>query len=167
MKIEVEKCTQCERAETARWYYKTTPNPICCPCYRKNYVKKNRAKALAAQRKANRSDKSKKARKDYESKASSKEARKYRGRFYDSIRRKRTHCSALGLQFKEEIQEIYRNCPEGHQVDHIIPIKGKKLINGEWTHILCGLHVPWNLQYLTVEENRLKYYKVDYNQEDA
>jgi 5-methylcytosine-specific restriction endonuclease McrA len=46
------------------------------------------------------------------------------------------------------IQEIYKNCPEGYEVDHIIPIsKG-------------GLHHQDNLQYLTAEENRKKGNKI-------
>jgi 5-methylcytosine-specific restriction endonuclease McrA len=47
----------------------------------------------------------------------------------------------------EEIREFYKNCPEGHHVDHIIPLKGK---------IVSGLHVISNLQYLTAEENMKK-----------
>lgn len=46
-----------------------------------------------------------------------------------------------------QIYKIYKNCPEGYKVDHIIPIKGKNF---------CGLHVPWNLQYLTKSDNRKK-----------
>ena len=46
-----------------------------------------------------------------------------------------------------KIKEIYKNCPEGYEVDHIIPLNNS---------IVCGLHVEWNLQYLTVRENRQK-----------
>lgn len=46
-----------------------------------------------------------------------------------------------------EIRAIYAQCPDGHEVDHVIPIKSKTV---------CGLHVPWNLQYLPVRDNRRK-----------
>lgn len=51
----------------------------------------------------------------------------------------------------DKIKSIYENRPEGHHVDHIIPLKGKNV---------CGLHVSWNLQYLTIEENLKKNNKV-------
>jgi hypothetical protein len=48
---------------------------------------------------------------------------------------------------KEEIKSIYDNCPAGCEVDHIIPLQN---------HFVCGLHVPNNLQYLTLKKNREK-----------
>lgn len=45
------------------------------------------------------------------------------------------------------IEQFYNNRPEGHHVDHIIPLRGKKV---------SGFHVLENLQYLPSTENLSK-----------
>lgn len=60
----------------------------------------------------------------------------------------------ISKRYIKEIKEIYRNCPDEHEVDHIIPLRGKTV---------NGLHVPWNLQYLPSLENKQKANRVKEN----
>jgi len=47
----------------------------------------------------------------------------------------------------EELKAIYLSAPDGHEIDHIVPLRNP---------IVCGLHVPWNLQPLPTKENQHK-----------
>jgi hypothetical protein len=48
---------------------------------------------------------------------------------------------------RKEIQEFFRRCPDGLEVDHVIPLAGKTV---------SGLHVLANLQYVTKRQNAAK-----------
>ena len=50
-----------------------------------------------------------------------------------------------------EISAIYAAVGPGEHVDHIVPLRGRNV---------CGLHVPWNLEYLSGPENARKSNKV-------
>lgn len=50
----------------------------------------------------------------------------------------------LTKEQRQQMKDIYINRPKGFHVDHIHPLKGENF---------CGLHVPWNLQYLPAAEN--------------
>ena len=53
---------------------------------------------------------------------------------------------------RSSLRYIYDNRPSGHHVDHIVPINNP---------FVCGLHVPWNLQYLIAADNLRKHNSAD------
>lgn len=70
---------------------------------------------------------------------------------YHALRRSDKLCATPIWVDLKEINEFYKNCPNGYEVDHIVPLNG---IN------VCGLHSIENLQYLTPLENKQKKNKV-------
>jgi len=74
----------------------------------------------------------------------SKDVKDARNRDYQSKYRSKRFRKIDETADKNKIAEIYKNCPYGYEVDHIIPLsKG-------------GKHHEDNLQYLTKDENRRK-----------
>lgn len=61
----------------------------------------------------------------------------------------------LVKSFLPDLKDFYKNRPKGFHVDHIVPLVGLDRETRE--HVVCGLHVPWNLQYLPARENQQKW----------
>ena len=64
-----------------------------------------------------------------------------------ALRRSRKKLATPVWSDLDKINEVYANCSDDMTVDHIIPITSP---------IVCGLHVSWNMQYLTRSANSRK-----------
>jgi hypothetical protein len=139
-----------------RW----TSNGVCKQCmyeYKQTSVAKENMKkyykknfAAIQQYKKRWHEKNREKRKNYRQKHYSQNKKYY---FYLAANRRAEKLQATLPGHEDAIKEIYRTCPEGWHVDHIIPLKGENV---------CGLHVPWNLQHLPADENIRKSNKLFY-----
>lgn len=90
--------------------------------------------------------------KDARSRQSKREYAKNRNRYYLNNakrrgREKRATPTWLTDNHISIMLNFYKGRPEGFHVDHIVPLCGKNV---------CGLNVPWNLQYLPKHDNLSK-----------
>lgn len=46
-----------------------------------------------------------------------------------------------------QVRQVYSEAGPGDEVDHIVPLRSE---------LVCGLHVPWNLQAVPRHENQSK-----------
>ncbi len=67
------------------------------------------------------------------------------------VRMSKAHKAAILRKYEKAAEREFWSA-EPHEVHHIVPLHGLCPETGE--HIVCGLHVPWNLVVTTREENR-------------
>lgn len=138
--VGCRKCSKCCKVKYLESYY--TGRPECKECS-KTYKAANssRLKVYHAEYQLANRERRRVYEREYsklhKGKTSSKAARR---------RACKLNATTLWTE-AESIREFYENRPEGHHVDHIVPLRHE---------LVCGLHVIDNLQYLTAEENLKK-----------
>ena len=75
-------------------------------------------------------------------------------------RAQQAYAHESSIQDKNKLKEKYREAAKKTEetgvqyvVDHVIPLHGE---DEEGNHLVCGLHVWWNLQVITALENGIK-----------
>lgn len=141
---EKKQCLECGKTKSPRWAKKGTQ---CNICYNKEYRIKNKKilRKKAKEYRLNNKEKINECKRRYRAKT---------GKHKKAVaaRKALKRASMPKWICKKEILNIYKNCPKGMTVDHIIPLKND---------LVCGLHVPSNLRYLSVSDNCKKWNKFD------
>lgn len=155
--IEKKKCSLCKEIKAITEFYKIRNgkyfNSYCKPCANKDQMKRakiqyNNDEEFRKTKLNHNANWREKNRKRFNYAISNwKKQNKHLVRFYSANRYSAEIYRTPKWANLERIKEIYKNCPEGHSVDHIVPLQGKTV---------CGLHVENNLQYLTPSENSKK-----------
>lgn len=147
-------CNECRKEEKRKWYQANAESEKAkAKEFHKTYYPLNKEKISARTVEWQRSNKEKysaKSRRWYENNKEKSFANSAKYRASKSMA-----CPAwLDEKMMKEIEALYQKAHKisketgvAHEVDHIVPLRGG---------IVCGLHVPWNLQVITQFENRSK-----------
>ena len=140
-------CSSCTNLHIKEHFY---VNSYYCKDCHKDYYLKSKKQRLEYSKSYNKRSGVVEAKKAYNKKYAASNKEKFRER--SAKRRAALIQRTPKWADLDKIKEIYYNCPEGYEVDHIIPLQGV---------YVCGLHIETNLQYLTPLENRQKSNKYD------
>lgn len=141
------QCSICQTLESPKWYKNKTE---CKSCFNKAYFKQHRSRMTLLRKEwiKNNPHKDKEYKNQFQSEHRDKYLKLHK---HEEAKRRAKKLKATPQWLTKEdwskIKEIYANCPDGYHVDHIIPLQGEDV---------SGLHVPWNLQYLTAKDNLSK-----------
>lgn len=152
----MKKCTVCKEIKPLIEYSTNRSEKdkhnkrckVCTAAYGREWRATHKERALKTSRKFERKNRKKRRNKCKKWRSNNRE----KSRAYAAKRKLAILNRTLSTLFDKEIEEIYKNCPKGYEVDHIIPLQNP---------LVSGLHVPWNLQYLPSAKNRSKHNRIN------
>lgn len=136
---ELKQCLECKRAGKSDWYFKNKQKRILL---RKEKYAANKDKEKASVKAWQQANKGKR-----QAYCAKREAKKLNAT-PPWLTKEHFHSIELYYLAAKWVQSILK---EKIHVDHIVPLQGENL---------SGLHVPWNLQLLTANENLVKSNKI-------
>lgn len=142
-------CRDCYLKRKSLYYERTKSDRAA---WQKAWAAKNPEKVKAAKRKYNR--KAIASGTAAASRRNSREKKPEKYRAYVSARRTKLRKATPPWVDMRQIRAVYEEATrKGLTVDHIIPINGKTV---------SGLHVPWNLQLMSLSDNSRKRNRVEF-----
>lgn len=122
-------CSDCRVPKTYRYFYPDNSKPLNITYVCKECLSKKKKEYT-------HSDVGRSRIKEYNKLYASTEVGKAKIRASNSRYRARKLRAMPKWAILTKIEDMYKNCPEGYHVDHIVPLQSE---------IVCGLHVEYNL----------------------
>jgi hypothetical protein len=155
----VRACADCGTLSPRNWETQDLCNACYCRlkrrddpgryrAYMRKYAERNREKRRAQSREWRK--KNAERRREYQRQYQTANPHVHRA---DNHKRRAKKLNATPPWADHETTKAFiAKCPEGYVIDHVVPLQGSNV---------CGLHVHWNLAYLSPADNGAKKNKFD------